>query len=100
MRTAEHSVNGTAGHGSTSLDHQEQPYRLAPRSRNPKSWFSPSPLWVPGMELGFHARQQVPLSDCNSVLSGSSMKVKLVCPTPLKSRKLYTEGGSMYFLNL
>lgn len=43
---------------------------------NPKSWFSRSPLWVPGMEVRFHVRQQVLLSDCNSVLSDSSVKVQ------------------------
>lgn len=45
---------------------------------NPKSWFSRSPLWVPGMEVRFHAWQQVPLSDCNSVLLDSSVTVTLV----------------------
>lgn len=59
--------------------------------------FSPVGPWD-GTQV--YALQQVPLSDCNSVLSDSSVKVRLVCPTPLKSRKLYTEGGSMYFLDL
>lgn len=49
--------------------------RAGTMEHNPKSWFSPSPLWVPGMELRFHARQQVPLSDCTSVLLDSSVKV-------------------------